>query len=37
MAFEKAFEIEIADQNAEEVRTVQDAVECMQKHAKGRK
>ena len=35
MAFEEAFEIEIPDEDAEKIRTVQDAVDYIGKHAKG--
>jgi acyl carrier protein len=34
MAFEEAFEIEIPDEDAEKIRTVNDAVDYIQKHAK---
>jgi acyl carrier protein len=34
MAFEEAFEIEIPDEDAEKIRTVQDAVDYVGKHAK---
>ncbi len=34
MAFEEAFEIEIPDEDAEKIRTVQDAVDYIGKHAK---
>jgi acyl carrier protein len=34
MAFEEAFELEIPDEDAEKIRTVQDAVDYIQKHAK---
>jgi len=37
MAFEEAFEIEIPDEDAEKIRTVQDAVDYSGKHAKGGK
>ena len=37
MAFEEAFEIEIPDEDAEKIRTVQDAVDYIGKHAKGGK
>ena len=37
MAFEEAFEIEIPDEDAEKIRTVQDAVDYISKHAKGGK
>jgi acyl carrier protein len=34
MAFEEAFEIEIPDEDAEKIRTVNDAVDYIQKHTK---
>jgi acyl carrier protein len=34
MAFEEAFDIEIPDEDAEKIRTVKDAVEYVDKHAK---
>ena len=37
MAFEEAFEIEIPDEDAEKIRTVQDAVDYIDKHAKAKK
>ena len=37
MAFEEAFEIEIPDEDAEKIRTVKDAVDYIQAHAKGGK
>ena len=37
MAFEEAFEIEIPDEDAEKIRTVQDAVDYINSHAKGSK
>ncbi len=37
MAFEEAFDIEIPDEDAEKIRTVQDAVDYIGKHAKGGK
>ena len=37
MAFEEAFEIEIPDEDAEKIRTVKDAIEYIEKHAKGGK
>jgi acyl carrier protein len=37
MAFEEAFEIEIPDEDAEKIRTVQDAVDYIGKHAKAGK
>ena len=36
MAFEEAFEIEIPDEEAEKIRTVQDAVDYIGKHAKSK-
>jgi acyl carrier protein len=33
MAFEEAFDIEIPDEDAEKIRTVQDAVDYITKHA----
>ena len=36
MAFEEAFDIEIPDEDAEKIKTVQDAVDYIQKHAKGK-
>ncbi len=35
MAFEETFEIEIPDADAEKIKTVQDAVNYVQAHAKG--
>ncbi len=35
MAFEETFEIEIPDEDAGKIRTVQDAVNYVQAHAKG--
>ena len=35
MAFEEAFEIEIPDEQAEKIRTVKDAVDYINAHAKG--
>lgn len=35
MAFEEGFNIEIPDEDAEKIRTVNDAVEYIKKHAKG--
>jgi acyl carrier protein len=35
LAFEEAFEIEIPDEDAEKIRTVQDAIDYIGKHAKG--
>jgi acyl carrier protein len=37
MAFEEAFDIEIPDEDAEKIRTVKDAIEYIDKHAKGGK
>ena len=37
MAFEEAFEIEIPDEDAEKIRTVKDAVDYINSHAKGPK
>ena len=37
MAFEEAFEIEIPDEDAEKIRTVQDAVSYIEQHAKASK
>jgi acyl carrier protein len=37
MAFEEAFEIEIPDEDAEKIRTVQDAVNYIESHAKAKK
>jgi acyl carrier protein len=37
MAFEEAFEIEIPDEDAEKIRTVKDAVDYVNAHAKGGK
>jgi len=37
MAFEEAFDIEIPDEDAEKIRTVQDAVDYISKHAKAAK
>ena len=37
MAFEEAFDIEIPDEDAEKIRTVNDAVEYIGKHAKAGK
>ncbi len=36
MAFEEAFEIEIPDEQAEKIRTVKDATEYINAHAKGK-
>jgi acyl carrier protein len=37
MAFEEAFELEISDEDAERIRTVQDAVAYVGQHAKAKK
>ena len=37
MAFEEAFDIEIPDEDAEKIRTVQDAVDYIGKHGKAAK
>jgi len=37
MAFEEAFEIEIPDEDAEKIRTVKDAIDYINAHAKGTK
>ncbi len=37
MAFEEAFELEIPDEDAEKIRTVKDAVDYINSHAKGSK
>jgi acyl carrier protein len=37
MAFEEAFDIEIPDEEAEKIRTVKDAVDYINTHAKGSK
>jgi acyl carrier protein len=37
MAFEEAFEIEIPDEAAEKIRTVNDATDYITKHSKGGK
>ena len=37
MALEEAFDLEIPDEDAEKIRTVQDAVDYIDKHAKGSK
>ncbi len=36
MAFEEAFELEIPDEDAEKIRTVQDATAYISSHAKGK-
>jgi acyl carrier protein len=36
MAFEEAFEIEIPDEDAEKIRTVQDAITYIDQHAKAK-
>jgi len=37
MAFEEAFDIEIPDEDAEKIRTVQDAIDYIGRHAKAGK
>ena len=37
MAFEEAFEVEIPDEDAEKIRTVKDALDYINAHAKGTK
>ncbi len=37
MAFEEAFNVEIPDEDAEKIKTVQDAVSYIDQHAKGGK
>jgi acyl carrier protein len=37
MALEEAFNIEISDEDAEKIRTVQDAIDYIKKHAKAGK
>ena len=37
MAFEEAFDVEIPDEDAEKIKTVQDAVNYVNTHAKGGK
>jgi len=37
MAFEEAFDVEIPDEDAEKIKTVQDAVNYVNAHAKGGK
>jgi acyl carrier protein len=37
MAFEEAFEIEIPDEEAEKIKTVKDAIDYINAHAKGGK
>jgi len=37
MAFEEAFEIEIPDEDAEKIRTVQDAITYIDQHTKAKK
>ena len=34
MAFEEAFDVEIPDEDAEKIRTVQDAIDYIEKHSK---
>jgi len=36
MAFEEAFDLEIPDEDAEKIRTVQDAIDYIDKNAKGK-
>lgn len=36
MAFEEAFDIEIPDEDAEKIRTVQDAISYIQSHSKSK-
>ncbi len=36
MAFEEAFDIEIPDEDAEKIRSVKDAIEYIDQHAKGK-
>jgi acyl carrier protein len=36
MAFEEAFDIEIPDEDAEKIRTVKDATQYIDQHAKGK-
>ena len=35
LAFEEAFEIDIPDEDTEQIRTVQDAIDYIQKHVSG--
>jgi acyl carrier protein len=37
MAFEEAFDVEIPDEDAEKIKTVQDAIDYVNAHAKGGK
>ena len=37
MAFEEAFDIEIPDEDAEKIRTIQDAISYIEQHAKASK
>jgi acyl carrier protein len=37
MALEEAFDLEISDEDAEKIRTVQDAIDYIEKHAKASK
>jgi acyl carrier protein len=37
MSFEEAFKISISEEDAEKVRTVKEAIEYLEKHAKGSK
>ncbi len=36
MAFEEAFDLEIPDEDAEKIRTVQDAITYIEQHGKGK-
>lgn len=36
MAFEEAFDLEIPDEDAEKIRTVKDAIDYIEQHAKGK-
>ncbi len=36
MAFEEAFDLEIPDEDAEKIRTVQDAINYIEQHGKGK-
>ncbi len=36
MAFEEAFDLEIPDEEAEKIRTVQDAITSIEQHGKGK-
>jgi len=35
MAFEEAFDVEIPDEDAEKIKTVEDAIDYIKAHAKG--